>query len=54
VTGIFAAGDVADDGPGTDFGAVRDGYVSVTPLQIDLTRKDSIAPVAQWLEHLTP
>jgi len=51
---IGAAGDVADDGPGTDFGAVRDGYVSVTPLQIDLTRKDSIAPVAQWLEHLTP
>lgn len=50
---IGAAGDVADDGPGTDFGAVRDGFVSVTPLQIDLTRFDSVAPVAQWLERLS-
>ncbi|NND91613.1 MAG: 5'/3'-nucleotidase SurE [Granulosicoccus sp.] len=50
---IGAAGDIADDGPGTDFGAVRDGYVSVTPLQIDLTRFDSIAPVSAWLERLT-
>ena len=50
---IGAAGEIADDGPGTDFGAVREGYVSVTPLQIDLTRKDSVAPVATWLEHLS-
>jgi len=50
---IGAAGDIADDGPGTDFGAVRDGYVSVTPLQIDLTRLDSVAPVSDWLERLT-
>lgn len=46
------AGDIADDGPGTDFGAVKDGYVSVTPLQIDLTRMDSVSPVADWLAHL--
>jgi len=50
---IGAAGDIADDGPGTDFGAVRDGFVSVTPIQIDLTRKDSISPVADWLERLS-
>ncbi len=50
---IGGAGDIADDGPGTDFGAVRDGFVSVTPLQIDLTKRDSVEPVAQWLEHLT-
>ena len=50
---IGAAGDIADDGPGTDFGAVKDGYVSVTPLQIDLTRFDSVAPVADWLKHLS-
>ncbi|MGQ7843733.1 5'/3'-nucleotidase SurE [Granulosicoccus sp. 3-233] len=50
---IGAAGDVADDGPGTDFGAVRDGFVSVTPLQIDLTRMDSVAPVSAWLERLS-
>lgn len=50
---IGAAGDVADDGPGTDFGAVQEGYVSVTPLQIDLTRLDSVSPVADWLESLS-
>jgi len=50
---IGAAGDIADDGPGTDFGAVRDGFVSVTPLQIDLTRFDSVSPVASWLDSLS-
>ena len=50
---IGAAGDIADDGPGTDFGAVRDGYVSVTPLQIDLTRFDSVPPVSDWLDDLS-
>ena len=50
---IGPAGDINDDGPGTDFGATRDGYVSVTPLQIDLTRHDSIASTAKWLEQLT-
>lgn len=50
---IGAAGDIADDGPGTDFCAIKEGYVSVTPLQIDLTRKDSVSPVADWLEHLS-
>lgn len=50
---IGAAGDIANDGPGTDFGAVKDGYVSVTPLQIDLTRNDSVSPVSDWLEHLS-
>lgn len=50
---IGPAGDIADDGPGTDFGAVRDGFVSITPLQIDLTRFDSLAPVAEWLGGLS-
>ncbi len=49
---IGAAGTIADDGPGTDFGAVREGYVSVTPLQIDLTRFASVQPVGDWLERL--
>ena len=50
---IGAAGDIADEGPGTDFGAVRDGFVSVTPLQIDLTRFDSVSPVENWLNSLS-
>jgi 5'-nucleotidase len=38
-----------DAGAGTDFDAVENGYVSVTPLQIDLTRHGGVAPLAQWL-----
>ncbi len=47
---LGAAGMIADAGPGTDFGAVHDGYVSITPLQIDLTRKDTLRALGDWLE----
>ena len=47
---IGAAGPEQDAGPGTDFHAIRNGYVSITPLQIDLTRYDSIDTLAQWLD----
>ncbi|MBM3856031.1 MAG: 5'/3'-nucleotidase SurE [Verrucomicrobia bacterium] len=46
---VGCAGPEQDAGPGTDFYAVRNGYVSVTPLQIDLTRYDSIGLVRDWL-----
>lgn len=48
---IGAVGDVADAGEGTDFHAVGEGHVSVTPLQIDLTHTAQISSVAAWLEH---
>lgn len=38
-----------DAGPGTDFDAVANGYVSITPLQLDLTLYDRIATVKHWL-----
>jgi 5'-nucleotidase len=37
----------------SDYQAVRDGYVSVTPLQPDLTAHDSIAPLSERLGRLT-
>lgn len=46
---IGAAGAAADAGPGTDFNAVERGYVSVTPLQVDLTHTAQLAFVRQWL-----
>ena len=46
---IGAAGDAADAGPGTDFGAVEAGYVSVTPLKIDLTHHEQMHDVKAWL-----
>lgn len=41
-----------DAGPGTDFHAVRSGYVSVTPIQVDLTRHERVDQVQNWLEGL--
>lgn len=48
---IGPAGEEADAGEGTDFHAVRAGYVSVTPIQVDLTRHASVAAVAKWLDN---
>ncbi len=42
-------GSEQDAGPGTDFFAVKNGYVSVTPLQLDLTRYERMEAVSQWL-----
>lgn len=42
-------GKAQDAGEGTDFYAVSNNYVSITPLQIDLTRYDSLAEIAGWL-----
>jgi 5'-nucleotidase len=39
----------ADLGPGTDVGALREGFVSVTPLRFDRTHKDQLAPLGAGL-----
>jgi 5'-nucleotidase len=46
---IGAAGDAADAGDGTDFNAVANDYVSVTPLQIDLTHYVQHDVVRAWI-----
>ena len=46
---VGAAGAAADAGEGTDFHAVRERFVSVTPLQIDLTNRDQVSSVADWI-----
>jgi 5'-nucleotidase len=48
---VGAAGSEADAGPGTDFHAVANGRVSVTPLQVDLTRHSSLAGLETWLSQ---
>ena len=40
----------ADDGEDTDFAAVEAGYVSITPLQTDLTRHPARRDVQDWLD----
>jgi 5'-nucleotidase len=46
---IGPAGAEQDAGPGTDFFAVSQGFVSVTPLHVDLTRYSALESVSQWL-----
>ncbi len=36
-------------GEGTDFHAVDQGYASLTPLQIDLTNRDELPAIVEWL-----
>jgi len=45
-------GEEKEDGPGTDFDAVRNGYVSVTPLHVDLTRHSAIPELTKWLQEI--
>ncbi len=47
---VGAAGAAADAGEGTDFHAVDQGCVSITPLQIDLTHAGQLAGVREWLD----
>jgi 5'-nucleotidase len=46
---VGAAGPAADAGEGTDFHAVEGRHVSITPLQIDLTHRDRMGEVGDWL-----
>jgi 5'-nucleotidase len=46
---VGPAGSEQDAGPGTDFHAVRTGHVSVTPLDVDLTRYDALNDLSSWL-----
>ncbi len=47
---VGPAGAEQDAGEGTDFHALREGRVSVTPLQVDLTRHAVLPDVERWLE----
>ncbi|MBK8285122.1 MAG: 5'/3'-nucleotidase SurE [Ahniella sp.] len=50
---IGPAGPEQDAGPGTDFDAVRRGFVSITPLQVDLTRHTALENVSRWITPLS-
>ena len=42
----------ADAGPGTDFFAISQGYVSMTPLHLDMTHYNVFEQVSAWTEGL--
>ncbi|NTS78058.1 5'/3'-nucleotidase SurE [Catenovulum sp. SM1970] len=47
-----AIGDIADSGEGTDFDAIEQGYVSITPLTVDMTAYKSMSVLGQWIEDV--
>jgi len=51
---VGPAGEGADAGEGTDFAAIAEDCVSVTPLQVDLTRHNALADVDEWLRGRMP
>lgn len=44
-------GPCQDAGPGTDFYAIEQQCVSITPLQVDLTAHDALAGISEWIEQ---
>ena len=46
---VGPAGSARDAGEGTDFHAIQHGYLSITPLQMDLTRREQLPALAAWL-----
>jgi len=50
---IGPAGAEHDAGPGTDFDAARRGYISVTPIHVDLTRYQALDQVAGWISSIS-
>ena len=45
-------GKEADNGKGTDFHAISNNYVSITPLQIDQTKYSEVSHLSNWLENI--
>lgn len=49
---IGPPGVEADAGPGTDFHAVNNGYVSITPLQLDMTHYKVFEQLSTWVKAM--
>lgn len=47
---IGPVGNAADAGEGTDFHALEQGYISVTPLHSDLTHYQALPATGDWLQ----
>jgi len=48
---VGPAGAGQDAGDGTDFHAIDQGAVAITPLKVDLTRHEAVPQVAEWLKR---
>ncbi|MDD1791841.1 5'/3'-nucleotidase SurE [Enterovibrio sp. ZSDZ42] len=50
---IGPPGAKQDAGPGTDFHAIENNCVSLTPLQVDLTAHDTLETLSHWATYAT-
>lgn len=48
---VGAAGTPNDGGEGTDFYAVANNHVSISPIQVDLTKHSQLAELKSWLDQ---
>ncbi|TKB49210.1 5'/3'-nucleotidase SurE [Ferrimonas sediminicola] len=46
-------GQQQDAGPGTDFDAVANGFISITPLTVDLTAHDQLEGLSRWMDGVS-
>nr|VFK57431.1 MAG: 5'/3'-nucleotidase SurE [Candidatus Kentron sp. TUN] len=49
---VAPVGPGYDAGPGTDFFAVHNNKISITPVQVDLTSQSSLEPLSAWAESV--
>nr|VFJ53725.1 MAG: 5'-nucleotidase /3'-nucleotidase /exopolyphosphatase [Candidatus Kentron sp. DK] len=49
---IGHAGEERDAGPGTDFFALANNKISLTPIHLDRTRHGALSPMADWIGPL--
>jgi 5'-nucleotidase len=49
---IGPAGEEHDSTEGTDFAAIRNGKVSITPLRVNLTREEMLDELTNWVSGL--
>jgi 5'-nucleotidase len=50
---IGPAGPGQDAGPGTDFDAIQRGYISITPIHVDLTRYQALEQISGWVSDIS-
>lgn len=50
---IGALSDPHDASPGTDFHAIEEGYVSITPIHTDMTCYEAKQPLEDWVQSFT-
>ena len=50
---IGAVADADDASEGTDFHALEQGYISITPLHTDLTRYQALDNTTRWLTEMS-